>query len=166
MIVEDGTGLPAANSYCDVDFADEYLLLDPKKADWAILIDDTKEALLILGSEALDLQFIWNGIKTYANSGLRFPRTGIFGRDGQEFPGDEIPTNIKKATAEMAYFINTNNPMPFATGAGISRLRVDVIDIRFDSSTRTHPFPPKVLALAGEFGVPPKYSRVNQIAAI
>lgn len=166
LIVETGTGNPLANSYTTEEFADGYLLLDPKKLDWDILDGEGKENLLILASESLDLQFNWYGTKTFIDSGLRFPRTGLVTRDGIAYPNDTVPVAIQKATAQLAYHINQNDPMPALTGAGISRLRVDVIDIRFDHSATAHPFPPIVLALASEFGSLSKTRRVNQVYAV
>ena len=166
IVVEDGTGNPLANSYTSEEFADGYLLLDPKKLDWDIVDPESKENLLILASESLDLQFNWYGTKTHIDSGLRFPRTGLVTRDGIAYPNDTVPVAIQKATAQLAYHINQNDPMPALLGAGISRLRVDVIDIRFEHGSTAHPFPPIVLALASEFGSLSKTRRVNQVYAV
>lgn len=166
LVVETGSGNPLANSYTTVEFADGYLLLDPRKSDWEFMDDDSKENLLILSSEFIDLQFNWYGSKTHIDSGLRFPRTGLVTRDGASYPSDAVPTAIQKATAQLAYYINSNDPMPALSGIGIDRLRVDVIDIRFNHNAQAHPFPPVVLALASEFGILSKTRRVNQVYSV
>lgn len=166
IVVEEGTGNPLANSYVSSEFASEYLLLDPKKLDWELVDDEIAENMLILASEMLDLQYNWHGTKTNPDSGLRFPRTGLVNRDGVPYPSDQVPVAIKKATAQLAYHMNQNDPLPAMAGTGISRLRVDVIDIRFDHDTHIHPFPPIVRALAGEFGSLSKNRRVHQVYAV
>jgi hypothetical protein len=77
-----------------------------------------------------------------------------------------VPVAIQKATAALAYYINQTDPLPALAGTGISRLRVDVIDIRFDHTSHTHPFPPVVRAFAGEFGNLSQNRRVHQVYAV
>ena len=60
MIVEDGTGLPNADSYVSVEFADTYFSARGVSV-WATLTNTVKEQLLIKATDFIDNIYQWNG---------------------------------------------------------------------------------------------------------
>ena len=93
FVPEDGTGLPDANSYIEVAFADGYFA-DRLIAAWSSLTPEAKQAALIAATDYIDFRWggYFKGCKETEDQALEFPRT--------EWAG--IPTNLKKATAEYA----------------------------------------------------------------
>lgn len=155
FVVEDGTGLSNATSFCSLDFADTFLTLGGKRLEWMIMPTTSREEFLIQASYLLDEQYKWKGQRTVSTSGLRWPRSGVRDRDGIPFDQNEIPLSLQKATAVLAYHLSRGFELQGTPGAGLTRLRVDVIDLRFDHKTAEHPFPAEIRSLLGEIGTLP-----------
>lgn len=166
LVPEDGTGLTDANSYCTLEFANDFLALDTRKHDWFLLDDTHRENLLMVAAETLDNYYTWVGAKAVATSGLSFPRTGVYDREGTELASDSVPVQLQKANAILAHFLKDNDPFEIAVGSGISRLKVDVIDIRFDKNLLAHPLPLQVRSLCGMLGRLPDRRKVQQIPVV
>ena len=154
LVVEDGTGLINSNSYITVAEADTYLLTDKYRADWENYDDEDKGNVLIKATELLDAYFEWFGSKTEEDSALRWPRTGVFTTDGVKIADNEIPINLKRATAEMAFQQYTIDRQAERTDYGIKELKVDVIELKFDKSEQKPVFPDYILALLRGLGYP------------
>lgn len=97
LVVEDGTGLKNANSYIDVDFANEYLALRGVK------IDDLEKNYfhLINGTLFLDTNYNFVGTKLNDTQSLKFPRliNGV---------NSLVPLPIKQASAILAFYSSIN----------------------------------------------------------
>jgi hypothetical protein len=153
IVVEDGTGLTNANSYCSLVDANTYNLGNVYYSDyWDALDDDVRENHLIKASEYLDIYVDWFGTRVYETSGLRWPRSGVIDLDGNAIDDGIIPVNLAKATAEMAYFLSKEDRFAEPDTKGISQLKVDVIELVFDKTDRKGAFPPNVLALLRSLG--------------
>ena len=102
LVVEDGSGLPDAESYASVDDADTYFSLRGN-AHWATLSTDAKEQALRRATDDMLQQYSgrWKGERISASQALDWPRDGVV-IDGYELPVDEIPTAIVRACAELA----------------------------------------------------------------
>lgn len=137
FVVEDGTGIPAANSYVTVAEADDYLAANIHVAPtWNALTTLEKQSLLVWGSRYLDQRAIWNGTKTVESSGLRWPRTGVYDIDENLIPANTIPPALKYATIEMARYLITDDRSTERGQDGLKELQVDVIKLVFDASYR------------------------------
>lgn len=99
MIVEDGTGLPNADSYVSIEFADSYFSARGFSA-WAELTQAKKEQALIKATDFIDSIYQWHGKKLTAEQSLRFPRTNLVDYEGQTVEG--IPTCLKQAVCDAA----------------------------------------------------------------
>jgi len=99
MIIEDGTGLNNSNSYCNLDFADNYFSTRGITT-WSDLEEEQKEVCLIKATDFIDNSFDWNGIKNTYEQALKFPRKNLINNDGYEVKG--IPTELKEAVCECA----------------------------------------------------------------
>ena len=108
MIVEDGTGLPNADSYVSIEFADSYFSARGVTA-WATLTQTVKEQSLIKGTDFIDTIYQWKGKKTTSEQSLRFPRTNLRDYEGQEIEG--IPTCLKQAVCDAAQMVSSGTQL-------------------------------------------------------
>ena len=97
MIVENGTGLIDSNSYCSIEYSDDYFT-SHGVSKWESLEESEKEVLLVKATDFIDNVYDWNGIKSTAEQALNFPRTDLFTKDGYEVEG--IPKQLKDAVCE------------------------------------------------------------------
>lgn len=142
FLVEDGTGLPDATSYVSVADADDILSVNPHIAeDWGALSETEKEQLLSWASRYLDMKAIWKGERAVETSALRWPRSGVVDRDEIELPDNEIPQQLRIATAEMARFLMLDDRASERSQDAISELKVDVVEIVFAKDYRLPPVP-------------------------
>lgn len=100
FVVEDGTGLDTATSYCSVAAADSYFL-DRGMSAWTGT-EPVKEAALARASSALDgiYNSRWVGYRSTQDQGLDWPRSQAWDKDG--FPLAGVPSNVVKACCEAA----------------------------------------------------------------
>ena len=137
LVLEDGTGITAANAYINAAEADAILCVNPTSyASWTALTPAEMDTYIVWASNWLDDYIDWAGYKTDKDSGMRWPRTGVCDRDGILIATDEIPDQLKQATAETAVWLIGNQPA--ASGGtsdnlpeGIKRVKADVVEIEF-----------------------------------
>lgn len=102
FIVEDGTGLPNANSYSDVAYADEYF---EERGVTAWTGDDTqKQAWLVQATDYIEQVFgaRFVGEKKTAEQSLSWPRSYAVARDGATLADDMVPTSLMRACCQYA----------------------------------------------------------------
>lgn len=103
FVVEDGTGLVAANSYVSVDYADAYCT-DRGLAAWTG--DDlAKQTYLVRATDYVELVFgrRWVGTMLTTTQGLSWPREPEEGAADFTFqldPDDGLPVLLKRAVCE------------------------------------------------------------------
>jgi len=137
LIVEDGTGITTANSYLTALEADDILCVNPTSyALWTALTPTEKDTYLVWASGYIDDYVQWNGYKTVENSGLRWPRCGVYDRDSILIGENDIPDQLKQAVAEISIFLIGSAAA--ASGGqssnlpeGIKRVKADVVEIEF-----------------------------------
>lgn len=102
MIVEDGTIVEGANSYCDLAFADEYFATFGNSS-WSAS-DEDKELALIQACQSLDALYgpRYASFVKQTSQPLLFPRYDFTGRSGRTYYGSSIPTCLKQAQCELA----------------------------------------------------------------
>ncbi|MGD9670182.1 MAG: DnaT-like ssDNA-binding protein [Hyphomicrobiaceae bacterium] len=138
--VEDGTGLPTANSYASVAYADDYLVVKPDTSSWVALSSAEKERYLMLATRTLDQRATYRGQKAVEDSALRWPRVGALDCDSIAQPYDEVPDPIKQATVELAFHFVRNGidpSMPISTSGEITKIKADVIEIEYSDGTQS-----------------------------
>lgn len=100
LIIEDGSGVPGANSYVTVDEAKDYydlrgLTYPEEEKDF--------EQFLVRGADWLNgLPF--HGNKLYQGNSMAWPRKNAF-VDGALIPEDIIPQQIKSAQIEFSHML-------------------------------------------------------------
>ncbi len=136
FVVETGDADPDATSYVSVEWADDYIGMNPHADDWATLTTGAKQNLLMRASKYLDRMVKWEGTRVDEDSGLRWPRSGVYDIDGFEIPANVIPDALMEATAEMAFYLMTSDWTQIESSrGGVKEIQVDVIEVKFEDST-------------------------------
>jgi len=101
IIVEDGTGLAASNSYVSLEAALAYHA-DHGYPAWAASSDPLRSAALIRATAALDGKYSgrWPGVRCMELQALDWPRYEAWDRDGYPLVG--VPSGVKNATCAAA----------------------------------------------------------------
>ena len=104
IVVEDGTGLSDAETYCSADFVESYATGQNRASVWTALADDAKEAALREAALVLDGQFgsQFIGCRTKDDQALEWPRFNAVDDGGFYVDSDIVPAQVKKACAELA----------------------------------------------------------------
>lgn len=153
LIVETGSNVTGANSYLTLTEADEYHEKHLYATDWTGASDDTREAALMWATRLIDEQVNWYGGKTYQGQPLRWPRIGIYDPDGYSIGSYEIPQFLKDAVAEYArVLIGEDLTTVNDDIRGISEMKVDVIQIKFDKRDRKRMLPASVWSIVRQYG--------------
>lgn len=148
LVVENGTGLPGANSYVAVAEARQYA------ADRGLSLpatDPAVEVLLVRATEYLETapRGPWQGDKTFPSvDTLSWPRIGVV-IDGYELAQDEVPLQLKKALCQLAVEMQTVDPTPTLTGNVVKRKKVDVIETEYAIDYRAGQKPPTMTKVNG-----------------
>lgn len=97
---EDGTGLPEANVYADLDDAEAYLFLYGVPEVWENASELEKKRALLNGARWVDSAVRWGGTKLNSNQGLELPREGMYDGSGSLVEG--VPPQVRQANIEAA----------------------------------------------------------------
>lgn len=117
-------GAANSNSYVTVVEADAYFGDSFGKGLWATASQTDREALIITASRMLDQYILWIGEKTSEDQGMEWPRKGT------KYADDIIPSKVKYATYELAYYILENNGVSFANQS-IESVKVGPVAVEF-----------------------------------
>ena len=132
LIVEDGTGLPNANSYCDLDYALEYCTMKGYTS-WQSLSETEQKVFIIRGTEFVDNFYNWRGRKGKGSQALSFPRFDLYDDDNYLING--IPDKLRKACLEAAFLnSSTDASTLFSTkdeNGAIKRQKVDSLEVEY-----------------------------------
>lgn len=120
LIVETGTGDPAAESYCSVADADAYHLSFGNTA-WAALAVGDKEVALRKATAYIDQTYVdrWDGYLVTNTQALNWPRTQVRRRNAPTtygsttgfmvsyWPYNSVPVAVLRACAGLAFRTGT-----------------------------------------------------------
>jgi len=160
-------GATNANAYCTLAEFNTYW--DSKVNVSSSIINAlpaTKNSAIVWATRLLDERVSWAGVKTAESQALRWPRIGVSDRDGYVISQSIIPTWLKNATAELSGYLILSDRTDDPDGAGIRRLRADVIEIEFDKNDRTETIPSSVWTMISYYatraaGIPRSLRRVG-----
>lgn len=133
LVVEDGTGLSNADSYCSVADADaRHTALG--NAAWNGT-DAAKEAALRRATEYLEgaHRQTWKGTKLLRDQALSWPRYGAT-VDGWDVSSTIVPAQIRNATADLALRALSDDLAPDLERAVI-RERVGPLETEYSASS-------------------------------
>lgn len=154
FVVETGEADPDANSYCDVAFADDYVEANHfASADWLALEEEDKQRLLVRSSKVLDIRFKWHGQRIDPDSGLKWPRAGVYDEDSFVIADDVIPRILKEATVEFACYLMSDDWTAPRENDQFKRLQIDVIDVQFNTDYRRAYIPDTLVQMLRDLGV-------------
>ena len=135
FVVEDGTGLPNANSYCDLDYALEYCV-SKGYTNWLTLTEDMQKIYIIRGTEFVDNFYNWKGRRGSQSQSMAFPRLDLFDEDHYEIRG--VPDKLKKACIEAAFLNSSSGSDTLFTtkdeNGAIKRQKVDSLEVEYFSN--------------------------------
>jgi len=127
LTIEDGTGVPGADSYATVDEfqarADDYGWDVPTQGDMI-------ERLLRRSAEAMNA-LRWQGCRASPGQALAWPRRDVV-VDGEILPDAHIPAAIKYGQMALAAEMHADdiNPPESRRGA-VLREKVDVLEVQY-----------------------------------
>ena len=129
LVVENGTGLSAAESYCSVAVADARHLALGNTA-WAALTTGQKETALRVATDYLSrYRAKWIGTRYRRDQALDWPRVDVW-VDGFE-QALIVPVPVRNATADLALKSRTDTLAPDLERA-VVREKVGPIETEFD----------------------------------
>lgn len=134
---ETGTADPASNSYATVAEADDYFTRHTSGTTWGTKSTEDKETLLIMAGRTLDYGAQWKGVRVSLKQGMQWPRMGVE-IEGQCWPSDEVPKQVKEAQYELAALIMTGgdrNADSDSDGVKSLSLGKGAIAVEFDAAT-------------------------------
>jgi len=104
LVVEDGTGLAAAEAYISEADADAYFAIRAIPAAWTAASSAEKEAALRMATEFMDSTWgvRWKGSASSFEQALDWPRSYVYDANNFLLASDELPTNLTRACAELA----------------------------------------------------------------
>lgn len=104
LVVEYGSGMSTAESYISVLDADAYLAKQADPVAWSGATVPDKENALRQATTYIDQTYArqFKGSRAKQEQALRWPRVGAIDVDGFVISGNEIPSALKRATAELA----------------------------------------------------------------
>src|SRR5512139_342931 len=103
LVVENGTGLSTANTYCTLAQADTYHDGRLHTGDWDKADDTTQTRALAWATRLLDEQVAWRGDRISTTQALEWPRANVLVRDRDAYVDDDsVPAWLRDATAEFA----------------------------------------------------------------
>ena len=138
LIVEDGSGLPNANSYCDLDYALEYCT-NKGYTSWLSLSEAEQKVFIIRGTEFVDNLYMWKGRRGKGSQALSFPRLDLYDDDRYLING--IPDKLKRACLEAAFLNSTSGADTLFTtkdeNGAIKRQKVDSLEVEYFSNQQS-----------------------------
>lgn len=163
LIVEDGSGVPGANSYVSIEYARSYFIgRRLYSSAWTVASRETQEIALRMASVVLDAEFSWSGtLPVNSAQGLAWPFQDAVDRYGNAVVG--VPKALKDAVCETALWLLAQDRLVDAQGNGLKSLKVDVITLVFDKTETPTTFPPIVSRLLYGLGAIIKSTTIRNI---
>lgn len=155
IVVEDGSGKPDAEVYCDREFADIYHSKRGNSA-WDVLDLEVKEQCLVKATDYMlaTYQGQWKGMRRLTTQSLDWPRNGVL---LDEFEGTVnvpyyiVPDEVKKACAELALRA-VSGPLLQDLGQTVTEETVGPLTVKYDKdSSRQVSYPTVVRSLSKYF---------------
>lgn len=127
LIVEDGSGLPNADSYVAIAEANTYFIDRPThkySATWSSATDDNKKSALRVATEMLDMMYTYKTTKAVDTQSLNFPIKD----------STTVPLNVKKATIELAVRALSGDLLDDNEGREVESEKYDVVEFHYKTT--------------------------------
>lgn len=143
------------NCYLTLGEANIYHQYRLHNSVWTAADDEDKKAALLWATRQMDT-LSWKGVRTVGTQLHQFPRKGLSYweiSDSDVYPytqdvdllgtatfitvaSDTIPTDIKNATAELAFKLLTGDVTEATGTEGFKRIKVDTIELEMEAKDR------------------------------
>lgn len=179
LTLEDGSGLPDANSYANVAACDAYHAAHLYATAWTAATSDQKAIALVMATRTINNNFNFYGYKVGMEQGLDWPRARVpnphinatgrvgYGQTaiGAFYDESSLPRELVQATCEMARELLTANRTQDDASKGIASLGLGqgAISITFNPGDRKQALTDEVLRLLEPLGTPRGGSRGGQV---
>lgn len=133
VIIEDGSGVPGANSFIDRDYVTAYATARGR-TEWISVSPSTLlDAAVIEAGDYLknEARFVYRGTRMYYTQGMPFPRRSVTEYRGPSLPDGYISWRLKDAQAALAIrsFASPGSLQPdLVRGGAVKREKVDVLE--------------------------------------
>lgn len=151
MAINATPGDVNADSYVTVAEAGVYHAAAFNHQAWATLDEPSQETLLKTATRYIDQFMSFTGVKASSSQALKFPRIGCYDDEDELIPSDVIPTNLKHATFELAWYLHSVGDLKFST-SNRDRIKVAVIDIHMKTTGNDLGLPDYIETLMAAFG--------------
>lgn len=141
LTVEDGTGLTGADAFISLVYFKAYA--DKRGRSYAAYTDTQIEQAIVRATDYMSESFNWAGfkLKERGNSdgeqALAWPRTYVADRNGYDLADDIVPSEVERATAEVALYemANPNGMQPaYVAHDRVKMEKVASIAVQYDLS--------------------------------
>lgn len=133
LIVEDGTGIPGAESPISVLEATDLLAEIRVTTGWTSLGLPVQENMLRRATSTIQNEWRFRGSLVNPDQGGPFPRKDLYDFEGRLVA--PLPRPYKEAVAELAYSLSQNPDVIADAEADVEQVKVGPIDIKLASST-------------------------------
>lgn len=123
-------GGPTSNSYCDVVYADAFWQTRLYADAWTGATADQKAAALVMATRLLD-ELPWKGQRIRIGQSLRWPRAGMFDRDGIYILQNQMPRVLLDCTAELAGMLLKEDRTEDEGALGLSMVRIGSLQVNY-----------------------------------
>lgn len=147
LVIEDGSVVESANTYVSVADVSSFCTL-MNYTEWTSAPDTVAETVKKESAIIRSMQFFeslqYLGEKTLYDNPLEWPRQDVYLSTGDEFPNDEIPSELKKAVCEGAYIEYKTPSVLFEAGGSSRKIKfkkIDVLETEYFSFENSVPYP-------------------------
>jgi hypothetical protein len=152
LVIVATAGAATANSYVTLARAEEIMEEVVHKADWSAAADATKNSALVQATRILDALVDWDGEKSATDQSLRFPRSGLYDREGEEVDDETIPADLERATTFLANELIKQDRTEEASMAGFKEIGLAGMKLVADRASQPDVIPDFVWAFVDYLG--------------
>lgn len=138
LIVEDGTGKPDAEAFCDIETANAYF---SKRGNSLWAGEETElEAALRSATDYMQAHYakLWRGCLATTDQGLDWPRAGVKRDDGRPVGVSVVPQPVVFACAELAVRALAGELTPDGERAE-SEVKIGPLEIKYEEGESNRP---------------------------
>ena len=155
-----------SNAYCTLAEAESYMEARLHKANWTAATDVSKNAAIAWAPRILDEDLDWDGSIYSSSQALRWPRIGVYTRDGYAVTSSTIPQFLKNATAEFAFKLIEEDRTSDFSMAGLKKIVIEgAVQLTADTSTKKPSIPDSVYRMVSFCSVR-SYSRARFLTRV
>ncbi len=140
LIIENGSGVPGANSFATLSAADAYHA-DRANIAWSLAAQGERESALIRAGQYLN-GLAWKGRKTGRGNAMAWPRQGVVDDDGFPLDGADVPMEViwAQCEASLRELISPGMLSPdLPRGGSVAREKVGDIEVEYESGAAPGP---------------------------